>query len=79
VLYGGSEKLSSAVADANLDVAPGQHGSFTTAMADLSIAAGAELPCVRVEDDPEPALREHRGVLQCIYRVTGTRGEDVIF
>jgi hypothetical protein len=78
-LYGGSEQLSSAVADTDLDVAPGQHGSFTAAMADLSAAARGELPCIRVENDPEPALREHRGMLQCVYRVTGTRGEDVIF
>jgi hypothetical protein len=77
-LYGGSEKLSSATADTDLDVGPGEHGSFTVATADFS-AAVRDLPCVRMEDDLAPVVNNQGRALECVYRITGTRGEDVDF
>jgi hypothetical protein len=79
-LYGDNEKLGSALTDATLDVAPGQQANFTTAAPDLFAAGIRELPCVRQDALPPTAgAKASPGAFQCIYRVAGTRGEQVFF
>ncbi len=78
-LYGGSEKLGTALADAPLNVAPGQQANFSTPAPDFSAANARELPCVRQDDLPPSARKNQMGVVQCVYRVAGTRGEQVFF
>jgi len=79
VLFGGSEKLSSAVADAKIDVAPGQQGNFAAPTPGLSAATLNELPCTRAEALPPPSRQNRSGMLECYYRVAGTRGEEITF
>jgi hypothetical protein len=79
VLFGGSEELSSATAETDLDVGPGEHGSFNVDTSDFATAGLAQLPCVRMDDDLAPVVNNPGGTLECVYRVTGTRGEDVVF
>jgi hypothetical protein len=79
MLYGGSEKLSSAVADAKLDLAPGGQKNFTTTAPDFSAAGAREVPCVREDALPPPARGNKAGVFECFYRIAGTHGEPVFF
>jgi len=80
LLYAGPEKLRSAMADADLDVGPGQQANFTmTTFA--GPAAGAEaLPCAdeRAAAARPPQPGDPRRV-ECVYRLNGTRGEEVSF
>lgn len=79
MLYGGSEKLSSALAETNLDLPPGAQKNFSTEAPDFSAAGVREVPCIQ-EDALPPAGRENKaGVFQCFYRLAGTRGEQVFF
>ena len=79
MLYGGSEKLGSAVADAHLDLGPGAQKNFSTSAPDLSAAGIREVPCVREDALPPPARVSKSGVFECYYRIAGTRGEQVFF
>lgn len=79
-LYGGSEKLSSARADATLDVAPGQQKNFSTTTPDFSAADIKDVPCVQQDALPPPAREHHHpGTVECVYRIAATRGEQVFF
>jgi hypothetical protein len=77
MLFGGSRELGSARADATVDVAPGQQGNFTATMPHLAAVPAAQLPCERAGPSP-PALPDRPG-LECFFRVTATRGEEVFF
>jgi hypothetical protein len=78
LLYEGGEKLRSATANANLDVGPGQQANFNmTTLA--GPAAGAEaLPCADAAAARPPQPGEPRRI-ECVYRLQGTRGEEVVF
>jgi hypothetical protein len=78
-LYGGSEKLGGAVADAKLDVAPGQQINFSALAPDFSAAGIKAVPCVRQEALPPPNRKHTAGLFECFYRVAETRGEEVFF
>jgi hypothetical protein len=79
MLYGGSEQLSSAVANTKLDLAPGAQKNFSTTAPDFSAAGIREVPCVQEDALPPPARRDKPGVFECFYRIAGTRGEQVFF
>jgi hypothetical protein len=78
MLYGGSEQLSSAVADTKLDLAPGAQKNFSTSAPDFS-ASVREVPCVQEDALPPPARNNKPGLFECFYRIAGTRGEQVFF
>lgn len=76
MLLGGQHRLGSAVAEAKLDVAPGQQGDFAAPTPPL--AAATNTPCVRA-GPAAPEEPKSSGGLQCFYRVIATRGEEVFF
>jgi hypothetical protein len=78
-LYGGSEKLGSAVAEAKLDLAPGAQMNFSAVAPDFSVAGLRDVPCVREEALPPSARKSSSGLFECFYRVAQTRGEEVFF
>jgi hypothetical protein len=79
VLYAGSEKLGSAVADSDLDVGPGQQGSFRMTTPAGTAAPAASIPCADERAGPLPSRRSDPRQLACVFRLTGTRGEEVVF
>ncbi len=78
-LYGGNGKLGGALADAALNVAPGAQVNFSTVAPAFDAAGIRELLCAREDNLPPPARKPAPGVVQCVYRVASTRGEEVFF
>lgn len=78
MLYGSSEKLAGATAEAKLDLAPGGQSSFN-ASAPESSPGGGEVPCLQQDALPPPARGGKPGGVECFFRVTRTRGEQVFF
>ncbi len=79
MLFGGSEKLTGAAAEAKLDVGPGQQANFAVAASEFGRLGVDQLPCIRQEQLPPPAMPAKPGVFECYFQVTGTRGEEVGF
>jgi hypothetical protein len=75
MLLGGQHRLDS-VAEARVDVAPGQQGDF--AAPTPHVTAAIDMPCVRA-DPAAPEKPKNPGGLRCFYRVIATRGEEVFF
>jgi hypothetical protein len=80
LLYSGGQKLRSAAAAADLDVGPGQQANFKMTTLTGPASGGAALSCA---DERAAAAQAHQpgspSRLQCVYRLTGTRGEEVTF
>jgi hypothetical protein len=80
-LYAGNEEIESTVARTELDVAPGQSQRFENgAVAGPGVASGT-LPCVdeRAAAPPRARGRGDPSRIECVFRLTGTRGEEAFF
>ncbi|MGO9060032.1 MAG: hypothetical protein ACLQU2_22025 [Candidatus Binataceae bacterium] len=78
-LYAGSEKVASVIADADLDVPPGQQRGFNLTTTARPAGPADALPCSDERAAPAQGIRGGAQEFSCIYRLKGVHGEEVAF
>jgi len=78
-LYAGTQKVASLIADADLDVPPGQQRNFNLTTTARPAGPADALPCSDERAAPAQGPRGGPQEFRCIYQIKGIHGEVVSF